>query len=131
MKKFNNLSALFVIFAIILSTTGCGRKELSPSQTLRAFYVAANASRYSEAVGFLNKTARTLHELSGLLGQDTLDQMSGKGKEIEKISVLEERMQEKEATVTIEVRFRDGSVITRAHPLMKEGGAWKIGRLSF
>lgn len=106
-------------------------KETAPSETVRAFYVAANEGRYADAVGYLNKTAAALHQGAGPLAELTLDKMAGKGKEIETITIIEELIQGEEATVTIEVRFRDRTMTTRSHPLTKEEGAWKIGRLNF
>lgn len=113
---------------------GCGQTEpkserKSPSQVVKAAYIAANSSKYLEIERYLS--AEALSVLKGEMGT-RIGGMTGvwdkatRNRTIEIIEVLKEEIRGDRALVLLKAHYKDGSVKKTLEPLIKENGVWKM-----
>jgi len=123
--------AVIVISLLVgcLGVIGCGRGGGSPAEVVKAFYMAANEAKYSEAEGYLSSETKELMKsplvaLGGGL-KATVD-MATKNGTIERIEITGERIRGEGAMVYFTLYFEDGTQRSKAETLIHEGGRWKI-----
>ena len=119
---------ILVIVTGILLTSNCGLLKKSPSETVKAAYMAANKGDYSEAERYLSSEAINTMKGIGALGGGTKgiwDRNTRNGT-IEKIEILNEDIRGEGATVLIKIHFKDGSTTDSTEPLIQENGSWKL-----
>ncbi|HSL84959.1 MAG TPA: DUF4878 domain-containing protein [Thermoanaerobaculia bacterium] len=98
-----------------------------PAQTAREFYDNVGAGEIEAAIDLLSS------QIVSQLGREKLRaglrelarDIQGKGG-IEKVEVTEESVQGEIATVSVTVRFGDGSTESETMHLVREDGAWRI-----
>jgi hypothetical protein len=115
----------------------------SPSALVKAFLAAANEERYSDAQEMLSEGARYVYvnggrgdggpvlqplpsrEALGFGFRGICDQITKNGS-ITKVVVVKENIVGEAAGVTVDLTFKDGSILKGYEfELLKEGGAWK------
>jgi len=131
-KMVNNVkhNFLFLIFALLYLLNGCGGiGQKSPSEVVRAFYMAANEGKYSESEKYLSSEA--LNALKSGMGmfvggmKGLLDKATRNGR-IEKVEILKEEIRGEGAEVRFRVFFKDGDSKKDSETLIREDGVWKI-----
>ena len=115
-------ASLWVLFS------GCGiEMAKTPTETVKAFYRAANRGRYSEIEKYLSPDAlkgmRAMVLLAGR--EEAIDELT-RQRTIKKIEILKEEVQGEEVTVNFVLHFRDGNTHKESLTLIKEKGMWKL-----
>jgi hypothetical protein len=113
----------------VLATSGCGNAN-SPSAVVKAFYMAANDGKYSEAEDMLTKEAKDA--VNGPLGQMSggfkgiCDKNTKKGT-ISSVDVVSEDIRGEGASVTVTIHFKDGSEKKDdKNGLIRRDGKWQV-----
>jgi hypothetical protein len=117
-----------------LSIGGCSDSisalSKSPGETVKAFYLAANAGKYSEAEAMLTQEARDFAD--GPLGQlaggfkGVCDSNTKKGT-ISQVDVVSETIRGEGATVLVTIHFQDGTSKDRARDeLILKDRRWQL-----
>lgn len=124
---------IYLIFITVIFVTfffdGCKKMGKSPSQVVKAAYMVANESKYSEADKHLS--SEILNVMKGGLGalaggtKGVWDKATRNGT-IERIEILKEEIRGEGAIVHFRLYFKDGSTKGDDEPLIKENGVWKI-----
>jgi len=129
------IGILVTIFAIAATiTTGCDKASApfrkSPGEVVRAFYLAANAGKYSEAEEMLNSEYK--QAVSGFLGQmaggfkGICDKISKNGS-ISAVDIVSEEVRGEGATVVVNIRFKDGTTNQNdRNQLVLQNGKWLL-----
>ncbi|HKP48318.1 MAG TPA: DUF4878 domain-containing protein [Pyrinomonadaceae bacterium] len=127
-RPTRSLTSITIVSILLLC--GCGFKK-SPSDIVKATYMAANSGQYSEVEKHLsNEALRTINgpqgsSSGGLKG--IFDKKTRNGN-IEKIEVEREFIKDDQAVVNIMLHLKDGRRAEDAVILIKEGGEWKLDR---
>ncbi len=127
-KSIYILCVVIVVFALLFFVFN-RIVQKSPSETVIAAYTAGNQGKYAEAkksfssefLNFLGGDLRTIAiNMSGTWKRNT------KNGTMERIEILQEKIQGNRANVYFILYFKDGSKETFNEPLIKEDGVWKI-----
>lgn len=131
-KIYQSSLAVFVIVAFIFSS-GCdsrkSRSQKSPSEVVKAAYLAANEGNYSTAENYFS--SELIDALKGDLGataggmKGVWDKQTRDGT-IDKIEILKEEVRGEGATVDFRIHFKNGKTRDVDKPLIKENGRWKL-----
>lgn len=124
----------FAVLVMATLLTGCGWVaspfQKSPGDVVKAFYLAANDGRYSEAEQMLSEDAQ--RAIKGDLGQlaggfKSVCDKNTKDGTIVKVDIQNEEVRGEGATVVAKISFRDGSTKDGdKNSLLKEKGSWKL-----
>jgi hypothetical protein len=122
------------VFVMATLLAGCGSLsgpfQKSPGDVVKAFYLAANEGRYSEAEQMLSEDAQ--RAIKGDLGQlaggfKSICDKNTKDGTIVRIDIQKEELRGEGATVVAKISFKDGSTKEGdKNALLKEKGAWKL-----
>jgi hypothetical protein len=129
MKHFFAMVAVTFLALVVLTTHCDAADSSSPSETVKAFYDAANRGKYDEARKYLS--SEFLKALDGALGakgggtRGILDRATRDGT-IEKVEVIKEEIRGDGAIVHMKLHLKGGNTELENPPLIKEKGAWKI-----
>jgi hypothetical protein len=125
--------AIALLVIVTTALTGCGKAgspfPKSPGEVVRAFYLAANDGKYSEAEALLAKEARDT--VNGPLGQmdrglkGICDNYTKNGN-ILAVDLLREDIRGEGATVIVSIRFKDGTVSSGIQEVILRGGKWQL-----
>jgi hypothetical protein len=123
---------LSITLAILVTAAGCaGMGSESPSDVVKAVYMAANDGNTGEVERRLSAPDSATVEIIGILASQGKQQRwkpSVKKGSIESIEILNEQKTTYRATVRFRLHFKDGKKKEMQVPLIKEGGVWKIER---
>jgi hypothetical protein len=121
---------LLILVSAVLIACGGSPFQKSPGEVVKAFYLAANEGRYSEAEQMLSEDAQKA--IKGDLGQlaggfkGICDKNTKEGT-ITKVEVTKEDIRGEGATVVVKISFKDGSTKDEdKNSLIKEKGSWKL-----
>lgn len=124
------IPVLLVLASLLLPACNTSPFQKSPGAVVQAFYMAANAGKYSEAEQFLSEDADKA--IRGDLGQlaggfkNICDKNTKEGT-IAKVEVQKEEVRGEGSTVIVKIFFKDGSTKDEdKNSLIKEKGAWKL-----
>jgi hypothetical protein len=128
--KSRKFPICIAIAAFASAIAGCNViQDKSPSDVVKAAYMAANDGNYSAAAGYLSKDAREAIEsgLGVLIGgmKGAWDKAT-RDCTIDRIDILEETIRGEGATVRIKIHFKDGSSKKDNEKLIREDGRWKM-----
>jgi hypothetical protein len=125
--------AAIAIAGFIFSNVSNSISQETPSQAVKAFYMAANEGRYSEANGYISSDVRELLDsFSTLMEVDTYEfkkyfwvvlTRNGTVKEIE---ILKEDVRGEYALVDWIIHFENGETEEMIEMMVKEDGQWKL-----
>ena len=124
-----SLTSITIVNILVLF--GCGFKK-SPSDIVKATYMAANSGQYSEVEKHLSRGA--LSALNGPEGASNgglkgiWDKKTRNGT-IEKIEIEREFTRDEQALVSIAIHLKDGRNVEGSEILIKEDGEWKLNRI--
>jgi len=128
-EEYSRVAAEGLARKLLLSSGYIEIEQKSPSEAVKAFYMAANEGKYSEAEKYLSSEAlkamknKSEPPSSGVKG--TLDRITRNGN-IGRIEILDEKIRGTEAKVDFIIHFKDGKTKKESEPLIKENGVWKI-----
>lgn len=130
MSRISQAALAAILITGFIFFGGCdsiGQK--SPSEVVKAAYMAANEGKYSEAEKYLSSEVITAMKggLGALAGgmKGAWDKTTRNGT-IEKIEIIDEGVRGESATVKFRIHFKDGKTKDDDEPLIKENGQWKI-----
>ncbi len=122
------------LFLMSVLLTACGSVpapfQKSPGDVVRAFYLAANEGRYSEAEQMLSEDAK--RAIKGDLGQlaggfKSICDKNTRDGTITRVDIQKEEVRGEGANVVIKISFKDGSSKDGdRNSLIKEKGSWKL-----
>jgi len=121
-EEFFRFQLIFFL-AFFLLLTGCSNAKKTPSEVVKAAYMAANAGKYGEASEYL---CRDTLAVVRVLGEKDVWDTATRSRTITKIEILEERVEEQRARVYFRIYFKDGSYKNDDEILVLEGKTWKI-----
>jgi len=130
-RKYEQTLIIVVLVSISLFLlVGCGSSAgKSPSETVKAFYVAGNQGKYSEAENYFSAHALTLmkSEWAALAGgiKGIMDEATRHGN-IETVEITEEEIRGEGAAVFYVIHYKNGDSKKDFEELIKEEGVWKI-----
>jgi len=121
----------FVAVIIMVIVFGCADLlgSESPSDVVRAAYMAANDGNDGEVEKRLSAPDPAAVEIIGILASNGKQQRwkpSVKKGSIQSIEILEEQTTAYRANVRFTLHLKDGTGKEMDVPLIKEGGVWKI-----
>ena len=124
---------LFVAVVIMVIVLGCADTlgAESPSDVVRAAYMAANDGKEEEVEKRLSSPDPAVVEIVGILASNGRQQRwkpSVRKGSIQGIEILEEKATAYRAEVRFKLHLKDGTSKEMEVPLIKEGGVWKIER---
>jgi hypothetical protein len=123
--------ALFTVGALLISCGGIPTPfQKSPGGVLKAFLLAANEGKYSEAEQMLSEDAKRAYRVEVLLAEGgfkgIIDKATKNGTIIS-VDIKSEKIRGEGATVAARVSYKDGSSEEDDnYPLIKENGSWKV-----
>lgn len=129
-KRIHFLSVAVTIMAVVFGCTDLMGSE-SPSDVVRAVYLAANDGNEEEVEKRLSAPDPPVVEIVGILASDGRQQRwkpSVRKGSIQSIEILEEETTAYRAKVRFKLHLKDGTSTETEVPLIKEGGVWKIER---
>jgi hypothetical protein len=121
MKRNRLMVSAVLLLAVGLVLSGCGGG--GPTGTVKAWFNAMNAGKYSEAVEYLGSGLAELGKIDG--GKSMSDDFTNSGT-MTKLEVISEEVRGEGATVKVRVHFKDGGVEDQTISLVKQDGDWKI-----
>ena len=128
-KRIHLLSVTVIIVVIVFGCSDLGSE--SPSDVVRAVYMAANNGAEEEVEKRLSATDPPVVEIVGILASNGRQQRwkpSVRKGSIQSIEILEEQTTAYRANVRFKLHLKDGTSKEMEVPLIKEGGVWKIER---
>ena len=129
MSKLIHLPSVAVIIMFIVSGCADLLGSESPSDVLRAAYMAANDGNTEEVEKRLSAPDPAAVEIIGILASNGRQQRwkpSVRKGSIQSIEILEEQTTAYRANVRFKLHLKDGTSKEMEVPLIKEGGVWKI-----
>jgi len=127
------ISFLNVVLFFVILSCGCGLTnkspsdialmKKSPSEVVRACYMAANKGEYSDAQKYFS--SELLNSLKGVGTKNMLDKVTRNGT-IDTLEILSEQVRGEGAIVYLKIRFKDGNTVNAKDSLVKENGDWKV-----
>jgi hypothetical protein len=129
-RRFNACRSVNTLVWLVLCLTSCGWVQKSPSETVKAAYMACNEGKYSEAESYFSTdVVNMLHGPMGAAAggiKSVCDENTRKGS-ITKVEILSEEIKGEGATVVATIHFKDGSRKENdKSELLRESGRWKI-----
>jgi len=131
LKRYKQTLILVMLLSIgLLLLVGCGGSSgKSPSETVRAFYMAGNEGKYSDVEKYFSSDALILmkNEWAALTGgiKGSMDAVTRHGN-IETVEITEEEVRGEGAAVFYTIHYRNGDSEKDSEELIKEDGVWKI-----
>lgn len=128
-----HISLLRAVVCVAIIILGCADLlgSESPSDVVRAVYMAANDGNEAEVEKRLSAPDPAVVEIVGILASNGRQQRwkpSLKKGTLQSIEILDEHTTAYRATVRFKLHLTDGTTREKEVPLIKEGGAWKIER---
>jgi len=131
-KKLLTGIGILGMLCIIVLMSGCTEQvetNLTPSETVVAFYMAGNDGVYSKAEKYVSSDALEVMkgDLGALIGglKGYLDKQT-RGGTIEKIEITDETIRGEGSTVYFVINYKNGGTKDAYEHLIKENGVWKI-----
>ena len=126
-RPTRSLTSISIVSVLLF---GCGFKK-SPSDIVKATYMAANSGQYSEVEKHLSREAlRTINGPQGASSgglKGIFNKKTDNGN-IEKIEVEREFIKDEQAVVRILIHLKSGRRAEDGVILIKEDGEWKLDR---
>ncbi len=107
--------------AMSVALVGCGGG--GPDGTVKAYYNAMNAGKYTDAIEYLGATMAEIAKFDG--GKTMSDESTHNGT-MTKVEILESSERGEGAKVKARIHFKDGAVEDHDFDLVKQDGKWKI-----
>ncbi len=122
MKRNRLMVSAVLLLAVGLVLSGCLGGG-GPTGTVKAWFNAMNAGKYSDAIKFLGPGLAEYGKLDG--GKSMSDEMTHSGT-MTKLEIISEEVRGEGATVKARVHFKDGGVQDQEVSLVKQDGKWKV-----
>ena len=129
-KRIDLLAVAVTIMVVVFGCADLLGSE-SPSDVVRALYLAANDGNEEEVEKRLSAPDPAVVEIVGILASNGRQQRwkpSVRKGSIQSIEILEEQTTAYRAKVRFKLHLKDGTSKEMEVPLIKEGGVWKIER---
>lgn len=137
MRHFERSRSGVLVLVVLALLNGCSSErptESGPGGAVRQFYDLLNRGDLTAAMGLYSAEARTA--IGDATGSDSpfgdWAEQETKARSVADVRIVStiEREDGSGADVQFEVRYRDGSAVTRQVSLVQEGGGWRLGFIS-